>query len=247
MDKRKNMELQGYDVFGKAYGVMMRNDLHAPEGVDHKLLQKMILLNENTYHLLYKKPAIMADMKIHELYDFAQQFRGRNDRQTIENVLKYTMQVAKEFQVPFEKMKFGGTEKEILERGTDWCADMARVGVVLLGCCGIPARMAYLVNSKKAYNGHVVTEAFYEDKYGVCDFLYGYYFYDINPVDAYELMVNKKHLEGYSECYRELYSAVAISEYNPLEDYKYTVSLANEYYIRLINENHNDKWIMGEE
>jgi len=50
-------------------------------------------------------------------------------------------------------------------------------------------------------------------KYGVCDFLYGYYFYDINPVDAYELMVNKKYLVGYSEGYRELYSAVAISEY----------------------------------
>ena len=50
MDKRKNMELQGYDVFGKAYGVMMRNDLHAPEGIDHKLLQKMILLNDIFFH-----------------------------------------------------------------------------------------------------------------------------------------------------------------------------------------------------
>ena len=30
---------QGYDVFGKAYGVMNRNDLHATESIDHQLLQ----------------------------------------------------------------------------------------------------------------------------------------------------------------------------------------------------------------
>ncbi len=36
---------KGYDVFGKAYGVMNRNDLHALESIDHKLMQEMILLS----------------------------------------------------------------------------------------------------------------------------------------------------------------------------------------------------------
>ena len=238
---------QGYDVFGKAYGIMLRNDLHAIGSVDHELLQNMILLNEESYNLLYKNIETVIDMRDNELYQFAQQLKGNNEHQTIRNILGYTAAVASDFQVPFEKMEFGGTEKEIIERGTDWCADMARVGVVLLGCNGIPARIVHLANPKKAYNGHVVTEAFYEGKYGVCDFLYGYCFYEQKPIDTYELMQKKQYLEAYPEDYAALYLTAAISEYNPMENNNYDKSIANEYYLNLINSNHNDKWIMQED
>lgn len=238
---------QGYGVFGKAYGVMLKNDLHAAGSIDHKLMEEMILLNKETYALLYNETPKQKDMQKHELFLFAQQFRGGGDYQTIENVLHYTANMAANFHVAFEKMEFGGTEKEIIERGTDWCADMARVGAVLLGCNGIPARIVHLANPKKAYNGHVVTEAFYEGKYGVCDFLYGYCFYEKKPIDTYELMQKKQYLETYPEDYAALYLTAAISEYDPMENNNYDKSTANEYYLNLINSNHNDKWIMQED
>lgn len=58
------------------------------------------------------------------------------------------------YDVPFAQMCFGGTEKEILSRGTGRCTDMARVGVVLLMCNGLPTRVVYLVSPAKAYHGH---------------------------------------------------------------------------------------------
>ena len=30
---------QGYGVFGKAYEVMLRSDLHAPGSIDHQLME----------------------------------------------------------------------------------------------------------------------------------------------------------------------------------------------------------------
>ncbi len=55
---------KGYDVFGKAYGVMLRNDLHAVSSIDHQLLQKMILLNEKSQTLLYGASPIMQQVQI---------------------------------------------------------------------------------------------------------------------------------------------------------------------------------------
>lgn len=238
---------KGYDVFGLAYGVMMQNDLHALESIDHDFMREMILLDDESRGFLYQTAPVKIDMKGHELFSFATQFRGNSERQTIENVLRYTAEIAEKYQVPFEDMKFGGTEKEILDRGTDWCADMARVGAVLLQCNGIPARIIHLANLAQAYNGHVVTEAFYERKYGVCDFLYGYCFYDRQPLDAYNLMCCKQYLEGYPEDYASLYSAIAISEYDPMGRNNYAVSSPNQYTTNIINTDHGGKWFMGED
>ena len=247
MSEKLNIQ-KGYDIFGKAYSVMLRNDLHDINSIDHKFLQEMILLTDETRETLYTEVTQLKDFRKHELYSFAQQFKSENDLQTIKNIMLYTANIASNYHEPFEEMEFGGTEKQILDRGTDWCADMARVGAVLLGCNGIPARIIHLVNPEKAYNGHVVTEAFYEGKYGVCDFIYGYCFYEKEPLDAYTLMSQGDYLRAYSENYASLYSAVAINEYDPLDpDNNYTVSTPNEYYLKLINTDHNDMWIMGEE
>ncbi len=238
---------RGYDVFGKAYGVMLRNDLHAVNSIDHKLLQEMILVEEQSLEYLYKPFVQAKNMQSHALYSFAQQFRGGHTRQTIENILHYCSDIALHYDVPFEQMYFGGTEMEILKRGTDWCADMARVGVVLLLCNGIPARIVYLANPSKAYNGHVVVEAYYEGKYGVCDFIYGYCFNDGKPLDVYELMCDKQHFDRYPRDYASFYSAAAISEYDPMEENCYEISGPNQYYLNLMNGNHGGKWIMGED
>jgi hypothetical protein len=69
-------------------------------------------------------------------------------------------------------MIFGGTEMEIINRGSDWCTDISRVGASLLQCLGIPTRIVILVNSHNAYHGHQVVEAYVDGTYVMCDFLY---------------------------------------------------------------------------
>ncbi len=52
----------GYEVFGKACGVMLRNDLHAPESIDHDFMREMILLDEESKEVLYQAPCREEDM-----------------------------------------------------------------------------------------------------------------------------------------------------------------------------------------
>lgn len=237
----------GYDVFGKSYGIMLRNDVHAKNSIDDTLNKEMVLLDDDSYPYLYSQVK-RYDMARHELSGFAGQFRGKTDRETISNVIKFTSGIAVKYDVDFKDMLFGGTEKQMIERGTDWCADMARVCAVLLQCCNIPCRIVHLANLEKAYNGHVVCEAYYEEQYGLIDPIYGYLFYDNAPLSARDIAKDKGYLHPYAENYSGLYSAIAISEYDPTNDENdYTISAPNAYYLKLIYTEHHDRWIMGED
>lgn len=237
----------GYGVFGKAYEVMFAHDLHNPASIDHELMKNMILLDDQSAAILYSR-VVRHNYGGHELYQFAQQFKASIEKETIQNVLRYTQEIAAAFDTDFDDMLFGGTEKQILDRGTDWCSDMARVGAVLLQCLGIPCRMLYLANPGKAYNGHVVNEAFYEGRYGVVDFIYGYQFYDRTPKSAFEIQRNPEILAAYPESYQGLFSAIAISEYDPCAPgNNYSISRPNDYYLKLIHTDHENMWLMGED
>ena len=239
---------KGYGVFGKAYESMLRNDLHALNSIDHQLMRDMILLEADSYPILYGAPPAAPDMKAHALYGFAQSFRGDSDSVSIQSILIYTSKIASDFSLSFEEMRFGGTEQQILTRGTDWCADMARVAVVLLNCLGMPARILHLANTEKAYNGHVIAEAFYEGKWGAIDPLYGYSFYESAPLDAYTLMCEPDRLKDYSAEYRGYFRKIAISAYDPLDaDNDYSISGINDYYRALLSADHHGRWLMGED
>lgn len=94
---------QGYGVFGKAYEVMLRNDLHAPGSIDCKLMERMILLEEDTLPLLYGRvPAVNPAIKEHALYPFARQFVGKSAAETIDNLLRLTAGIAQSCGLPFE-------------------------------------------------------------------------------------------------------------------------------------------------
>lgn len=239
---------KGQSIFGKAYEVMLKNDLHDKASVDYKFLTEMILLDESSYSFLYKKKPQRYSLCRHELYGLAQEFKKDTAYDTIKNVLNFTNKIADSFNETIENMYFGGTEKQIIERGTDWCADMARVAAVFLDCLDIPCRMIHLANPDKAYNGHVVVEAFYENKWGVIDPIYGWIFYEKIPLSAQELQKNSAYLNMCKEEYKDLYKAVAVSEYNPMNPAnRYDISKANDYYIKLLSTNHNNQWIMGED
>lgn len=238
---------QGYGVFGAAYEVMLRNDPHDPRSIDHELLRRMVRLDPESYDLLYAEPPFCPHMEGHDLYGLAQTLKKQEDRASIETILAFTSGIAKKCETSLEKKRFGGTEQEILARGTDWCTDMARVAVVLLGCIGIPARVLYLADPERAYHGHSAVEAFYDGKYGAADPIYGYTFYNGGPLDAYTLMHEPQHLKHLPEEYRSLFQCIAVSRYDPMDPSNdYSVSAVNAYYRTVLTREHHGHWMMGE-
>lgn len=231
---------KGYDVFGIEYEIMLRNDCHDINSVDHLFLKEMVLLEESSLDLFYPAKPQNIDMKNHELYQFSQKFKGDKELESIKNIINFTSEIAKKYDVPIEEMLFGGTEKQILERGTDWCADMARVAAVLLNCIGISTRILHLANDKKAYYGHVVIEAFYEDCWGILDPLLGYIFYETKPLSAGDIFCSKEYLKKFDLDYAGYYSMIAINEYNPMDSHDYSISPINEYTLCLNTVDHNE-------
>lgn len=248
---------KGYGVFGKAYQVMFRNDIHDEDSIDHYILRNMILLDEKSVTLLYQKAnPISDDIKFHELHEFSKQFKGNDKLNTIKNITKYLYNIVESFDAPFEDMMFGGTEKEIIERGTDWCTDISRVGAALLQCLNIPSRLVVIVNKDVAYNGHQVVEAYVDGKYMMCDFLYGVVG-KINTIYSVHDLLNKSELvkDIYQSHVRDdlqldyisgLYNLAAVSEYDITKEYNYNISRPNEYYLKMMRLKHNGQWRMGE-
>jgi hypothetical protein len=249
---------KGYDVFGKAYEAMFRSDLHDEESVDHYILRNMILLDKDSKAFLYQKPTLITeDINFHELYDFSSQFKGENDYESVCNVKTYLFNIVHHFDMQFEAMMFGGTEIEIIKRGTDWCADISRVGVALLQCLKIPSRIVVIVNQDVAYNSHQVVEAYVDSKYMICDFLYGIVGKDNTIYSVYDLLNKPRRvkniyqsnvkIDSQLDYISGLYKLAAISEYDITKNYNYTISRPKEYYLKMMRLKHNGQWQMGED
>lgn len=248
---------RGYSVFGPAYARMFEQDLHHPDSVDHDILKRMVLLDEDSIDDLYADSMQTSkDVTDHPLYGFAQRFKAEDDVVSVARVLYFTKTLAERFDTPFEEMIFGGTEQEIIARGTDWCTDMSRVGAALLQCLHIPARIVVLVDGTRAYHGHQVVEAFVEGRHVMCDFLAGVF-------SIGESRPALKDLLGKPDVIRRIYrdavaddarldtlsrtfDLAAISTYDITGVHRYMTSRPNAYYLALMKLEQTGEWLMGE-
>lgn len=245
--KERNNIVKGYDVFGKAYGYMLRNDLHDINSVEHKLMQEQIRLDSVSEPFLYGGYQIKYPLENHELYLFSLKFKSDNELNSLKSLVKYTSDLATNFNRPLNDMYFGGTEKEILDRGTDWCFDLARLAAVILDCIGLTSRFVFVANPFKAYHAHVLLEVFYNNAWGVVDPLYGYIFYDERPISAKDIL-HSSQLNKMNEDYKNMFSQISIAEYNPNdEDNNYIISKCNEYTYKLNTIKQDGTWLLGED
>ena len=245
--KEKETIIKGYDVFGKSYGYMLRNDLHDINSIEHKLMQEQIRLDSVSEPFLYGGYQILYSLENHELYTFSQKFKMKSGLESIKAVVRYTSKLASNFDVPLKDMLFGGTEKEILTRGTDWCFDLARVAAVILDCIGLTSRFVFVANPYKAYNDHVLLEVYYNDSWGVIDPLYGYIFFDTKPINAKDI-IHSAQLKSMNEDYKNMFNQISIAEYNPNDvDNKYIISKCNEYTYKINTIIQDGTWLLGED
>ena len=256
--ERSEIMKVGFDIFGKAYGFMFRNDLHDGNSIDYNFSKTMILLDLESEELLYDSSKYTVSNKIvqHELYNFAQQFKGLTWKESMRNILAYTREIVRNFNLPFENMIFGGTEKEIIDRGTDWCTDISRVGCALLQCLNIPCRMVTLVNTKQAYNGHTICKAIVNKQFIMCDFTYGVLGHLDESYSVKSLINNHNVVE---EVYSEiislgnnrdyilgLFDKAAYNDYDITKQHNYNKSKPNDYYLNMMKLKHDGTWKLGE-
>ena len=96
--------IKGYDVFGKEYGCMFRNDLHDINSIEHKLMQEMVRLDSISEPFLYGGYQISYPMENNILYSFAQRFKRDNDLESIKSLIHYTSQIATNYNTPLDEM-----------------------------------------------------------------------------------------------------------------------------------------------
>ena len=269
MSRRFDVSIyRGLAQFGPAYRVMLENDAHAPGSVDRVLMENMVRLCTETADYLYSQytpeRSLYRRGERPELEYWIDRIlpAGNSDEERITAIVRFTAGLQGKASQDLDSAQVGGTEEEIIARGSDWCADVARVGCALCQVAGYPARIVYLVDTEKAYSGHVIMEVFRAGAWGAVDPLTDvlYRHSGGSPATTWDLMNDTDLIEQHSRGEPTPYTtpgqfrAAAISNYLVWEAtaYDYTVVGINEYYRSILEMSEQGwpcglRWLHGED
>jgi transglutaminase-like putative cysteine protease len=258
---------RGIGQFGPAYRYMYERDVHAPGSVERVLLDRMIRLCDETAADLYVEPAPVTAWATGsrpelERYLAAATADCVTDEERIAGVVRFCASLAASVPDDLEAMRWGGTEEEIIRRGSDWCNDLARVAVALCQVAGLPARIVFLANTSQAYSGHVIAEVYRAGRWGAVDPTNGivYRHPDGAPASTWELMNDPSLIlthwpgEPSPDDRTGLYRAAAIADYDIRDatQYDYKISGINAYYRSILEQADRGwtgglRWLHGED
>jgi len=250
----------GAGQFGRAWQCVLDNDPHAPGSVDRALFERMVRICAETADYLYRAYAPTevqdaSDVSV-ELTRHAREAACGCDtpEDRVAAVARFTAGLAVGVdEGDLDGMLVGGTEEQIIARGSDWCVDVARVACALCQVVGVPARLVYLCNTGQAYSGHAIIEAHRQGAWGAVDSSTGvvYRRADGTPATTWELMSDAALVDAHraphaAYTHPAQFRAAAVSNYFVWERprYDYTVSGLNDYY-RSILEMSNRRWPGG--
>ena len=262
-----NLErFRGMAQFGPAYRKMLENDAHAPGSVDCLLLQRMVRLCGDTADHLYAcftptaveyQPGTRPELE-RVIREAAA--GGDEPESVVEAVAEFCAHLGDDVSDDLDELRFGGTEEEIIGRGSDICTDVARVGCILYQMAGLPARIVSLADTQRAYSGHVIVEVHRGGRWGAVDTSTCaiYRAGDGRPATTWQLM-NEPALiglcgRGKSYSTAGQFRAAAISNYFAADHagYDYTVTGLNDYYRSILRRSALGwpgglRWLHGED
>jgi len=235
---------RGPAFFGTAYARMMRHDPHAPGSIDRRLLAVAVGLDARSAPRLYdsrRRPTSSYHSGTRpQLEAAAWALRESDPEATIAAIAKRTSSLADRAPHRIEALRFGGSEEAILDRGSDWCADVARVAAALAQVAGIPSRIVQLADIARPYSGHTVIEAFRGRRWGCVDSRTGVVYLDPRgqPASTWDLIRHPAWISRYYRSDSAPYSRAgqfrraAIAEYRlPVRPASlYRTSRVNDYY-----------------
>ena len=170
---------QGIDQFGKAYRITLENDTHASGSVDRVLAETMVRLCAETADYLYtgysptsvhyeKGSRPLLEQFVADAGASQGTFTGN-----VASIVDFCQSLGEGASDDLDGMRFGGTEEQIIARGSDLCTDVARVACAMCQMASVPARLVSLFNLSQAHSGHEIIEAFMEGVWGAVDPLNG--------------------------------------------------------------------------
>jgi hypothetical protein len=257
----------GTGAFGHAYQAMLEQDAHACGSVDRVLASRMVRLCPQTADYLYAaftpcevRYARGARPKLEAILDSACP-RGGGPEERLAGIIEFTRQLGDGAEQNLQEIRLGGTEEEIIERGSDWCTDVARVACVMGQVAGFPCRIVNLFNLDQAYSGHVIVEAYRAGRWGAIDSSTGIVYTTARglPASVWDVMNDPGLVEAHRENPRAFYTtpgqfrAAGIANYSVWEShcYDYTVTGINDYYLSILSMSGKGwpgglRWLHGE-
>ena len=259
---------QGTGQFGNAYGTMLDNDTHAPGSVDRVLAGRMVRLCTETADYLYtgySPTCTRYDKGSRPLLERYVADAGASQGPSadrVASIVDFCRSLEERAVANLGGMRFGGTEEQIVARGSDWCTDVARVACAMCQVAGVPARLVSLFNLSQAYSGHQFIEAFNEGVWGAVDPLDGVLYRrpDGRQATTWELMNDDRLVRGNWQEQSSFFAdprqfeAAAIVNY-PIwraSSFDYMVSSLNDYTRRVLEMANAGwpgglRWLHGEE
>lgn len=257
----------GTGVFGLAYAVMLARDCHAPGSVDRVLLDRMVLVCPRTADYLYSQftPAAVEYERgsRDELERYVDRATARcaSQVESVAGIARFCRDLGRGVSGDLDTMRIGGTEEQIIARGSDWCTDVARVGCILYQVAGLPARLVFLADTARAYSGHAIVEVYRDERWGAVDTSTAVVYTgdDGRPATTWRLMndpslIQANAVEG--ACYSTpgQFRSAAIANYfvGSHDGCDYTVTGLDAYYRSILEQSDKGwpgglRWLHGEE
>ena len=143
---------------------------------------------------------------------------------------------------------WGGVEEFVVVKGSDWCAEVARVFCAFCEVEGLAARVVYALDGSD--DGHVLAECYCNDGWMLVDPLAAKLYRDdvIGPVGAarmYELETSeRRRLTNSRENHyvnHRFFRFLSIAEYSLFDanEYDYSLSRCNDFYRRRLSPRWN--------
>jgi hypothetical protein len=228
----------------RPFRMMFENDPHLPGSVDRGIWESMVRLEAATAKPLHEgfaptrtaygpgmRPGLDALIRNIGRANFAAEA-------WVSAIARFAASLAPTPPRPLDRLMFGGAEEEVVARGSDWCADVARVACTLLQAAGVPARLVILRDVNRPYSGHTIVEAWRAGQRGAIDALFNLVYRTGRPITTGELMLHPEQLDAYPRpgwspaAQRGQYTWAAVANYplGPLEAYDYRTGAINKYY-----------------
>jgi transglutaminase-like putative cysteine protease len=221
---------------------MLESDPHAPGSVDRVLMEQSVRLCRETAPYLYGdytplvavyKAGSRPELEAHAGRATA---GSRTQEEAVEGIARFAAGLGRGLaDEDVDAMRFGGTEEEVIRRGSDWCTDVARAACVLCQVVGVPARIVNLFDLGNAYSGHAAIEAYRGGAWGLVDPITARVHRqpDGSLASAWSLMTAPRTADPAPDPESD-WSSCAAGVVNYLvgdrHRYDYTVSVVNDYY-----------------
>lgn len=252
----------GFGIYDEL--LSLENDTRVPGTVDSVLLDEMVKLVPKTAEYLYSgyTPLTVKYRKgtRPHLEQVIKDAVGRKDPASkAKSLMDFCHNIPARFPTPEKSTNsgfwttdttlFGGTEEELIKRGTEICTELSRVLCVLAQIAGMPARLVYLFDMDRRNWGHGVTEiyvrtnsnwAVFDATSNVC-----YSMSDGRLASAWDLCKHPEVVNNHPEHLKKpyvsstFYKCSAIANYSVWDwkKYDYRWNPINDYYRRIWEKN----------